>query len=73
MRSGGQYQLSHTNKSSYWALQTPIIVLLLSCDKLLVDIGMKEKKSQCLVSSDTDKLLKDKEKERLIECLELKL
>ena len=31
---GGQYHLSHTDK--YWALQTPIIVLLLFCVKRLI-------------------------------------
>ena len=36
MWSGDQYHLSHTNKSWYWALQTPMTVLLLFCDKLLV-------------------------------------
>ena len=39
MRSGGVYHLSHTDKSRYWALQTPIIVLLLFCIKRLVDIA----------------------------------
>ena len=58
---GGQDQLSDTNKSSYWSPQTPIIVLLLFCDKRLVDIGMEDKKCQWLVSPD--KVLKDTEKD----------
>ena len=35
--SGGQYHLSHTYKSRYWALQTPNTVLLLFCVKCSVD------------------------------------
>ena len=30
-RRGGQYHISLTNKSWYWSIQTPIIVLLLFC------------------------------------------
>ena len=57
-----------TNIKIYWCVkgdvdlcETPIIVLLLFCDKHLVDIGIEDKKSKWLVCSD--KLLKDTEKE----------
>ena len=40
-RREGQYHLSHTDISLYWALQTPIIVSLLFCVKRLVDIVKK--------------------------------
>ena len=40
--------------------ETSIIVLLLFCDKLLTDMGMKDNDSQWLVSLDN--LLKDTEK-----------
>ena len=47
-QSRGQYHLSHPNKSWYWSLQTPMIVLLLFCEiKKVGLISLKQQKCQC--------------------------